>query len=954
MITYMKPFKKGNAASCTLGLAIFLAAAGSCPAGQLNSTGWRVQQISQTLSPPFGLQLAPFSSLTNQNETPCPALFDNNPHTLVMMTNLAASTHVPCLLIDLAQSCSLDRVVVCGTNNGLMVWPDYSTNTGTLPLGLIAVYVGNTPRTMINVGSGTIPYDAGNPINEPFDIRFSPATGRYVRLELQTRVNWPAWSGQNNNSYGWTNVSNPVDLQWQLSEVELYGSTNTVATSAVVLEPNAPAPLQLAADDLSYYLSELTGQPLPIITPDQTNNYPGTLYSIVDLKPFAPDYPTMTNNMANGTLPVNDVNIRINGRVVTFTGWPYRCVCWSVWEFLERQGVRWVYPDVHGDYVPPTGVSLAMLPLTMQSSAKIIYANWDAGSLEPWPAWVTQSIRQEYLYAWRNRWNSSWNGGPIGGMEVPAQPATGVPLDAQYADGFTGYPHNVNSVLPGRILATNSAWWGSADGILYTNVGVQFEMASTPAELWIAEKVTNFDASYPLASTAPLSLNPPAQSYQILPMDATVFSIGTNMQSATNLYGGPNLYLPWRETTSYTFSGGAYYKLLATVASNAPNQLIGGLAYSDIFDPPKSNYPSNVRMEVTLWGSPNLPLSSPVNSNMWSALTNWSRACSKLANYDYALLFIDYWQTNPLVPVPMVSGLVGTAQSLAGIGALDGGSQAFVGGPQAWSTIQYNPWDFYAYPRIRWNTNYTVAGLESEFFTGYYKEAAAPMLAYYQAMENYQYSNNVDLHNLIGYCYWTSPGSFPRSVLHQMQTNLLAAQSLATNWYVINRINDATNSWWYCCTNQGITDPATLTNFSSFDAVPVDGTYTVNLGNMDPYHPLLSISGFYGSAGAVWDEGGVAGWHFDGATMMQKTLNFPSAGQYRVDVTSAAGNMNGYPSMCVYLGGAGSGAINFTNTSTVTNSFIATVSSPTALDLVVSQDNNGKFLVVSKIQITKQ
>lgn len=36
----------------------------------------------------------------------------------------------------------------------------------------------------------------------------------------------------------------------------------------------------------------------------------------------------------------------------------------SVWAFLENQGVRWLYPDEHGDFVPTgKGVSLDGLPL---------------------------------------------------------------------------------------------------------------------------------------------------------------------------------------------------------------------------------------------------------------------------------------------------------------------------------------------------------------------------------------------------------------------------------------------------------------------------------------------------------------------------------------------------------------------------------------------------------------
>ena len=921
-------------------------------AARLDSSNWGSRRVDSLLSPPSNLRVG----LTN-GTAPIPLsgsdsvltnLTDGNPATVIELGNRTS------LSIDLGQTSVVHRVYFTGGNRQQAWWPENYANRERPPLGLIVLSLGNTAQSLQPVAHYTVPYDAGNPVNTEADLRFNPASARYIKIELLTQVTWGTahWPG-----YAVATQPPPTNVAWQVAELEVYGFVGPlVREHAVVLPTNAAAPLSLAASELSYYLGELAGKPHPIINPAQTNNYPGTLYAIVDLKPLAPDYATMLTNRARGVLPTNEVNVTASGRVVSFTGWPYRCVLWSVWEFLERQGVRWVYPDGHGDLVPVGGgVNLGVLPLHYAASAKIIYANWDTGVFQPWPAWMKQSIRQEYLYPWRNRWTGAWSAGPLGGAEIPKQPATGIPLDSQYSEGFSGYPHNMNSVLPPRVLAANSAWWGSADGITYTNIGVQFEMASTPAALWIASKVTNYAASYPIASTSPLSLHPASQSFQLLPMDGVAFSVGVEMQAATNLYGGAKSYLPWRATTGYSFSGGAYYKLLATVASNAPNQLIGGLAYADIFDAPRSNYPANVRMEVTLWGAPNLPLSSPVNSNMWSALTNWSRACSKLAYYDYALLFVDYWQRSPLVPVPMVSALVGNANKLGEIGALDGGCQAFVGAvPQvAYSSLNYNPWAFYAYPRTRWNTNYTATNLLTEFFEGYYKEAAVPMRAYYDTMENWHLTNNVDLHNLIGYCYWIGPGAFPRSLLQQMRTHLQAAQGLATNWYVADRITDAIQSWQYCCTNQGINDPATLTDFSSFPTVPSSGVYSVSVTNMAQYWPTRSIAGYYYAPSFKGDGGGRL--DFNGAAIAAQTLNFTAAGQYKADVVSFCSYPpNGWPSQKVYLGASSSGAYTITNTTPQTNSFVFNVPSATALDLVISQDVNGRFLSVTKIYLSKQ
>jgi hypothetical protein len=324
---------------------------------------------------------------------------------------------------------------------------------------LVTISVGGVWPPTNRVGSFTVPYDAGNPVDTEVDIRFNPTAGRYVLIQLQTNVIWGVnyWPGHALKFQ----PPAPTNLTWRVAELEIHGFNGTFPHSdAVVLSAPAPEPLTLAANELSYYLGELAGRPVPIITPAATNNYPGVLYCINDLKPLAPDYGTMMSNISAGLLPDN-VNIQICGRQVMFTAWPYRCVLWSVWEFLERQGVRWLYPDAQGDYVPcGKGIDLSFLPLHYTPAATSIYANWNTSSLEPWPQRGLQSIRQSYLYPWRNRWNYSWNGyGPLGGGEIPAAPAPGM-LSAEYKEKFDGYPHNFKSVVPNRILLSmGTNWW---------------------------------------------------------------------------------------------------------------------------------------------------------------------------------------------------------------------------------------------------------------------------------------------------------------------------------------------------------------------------------------------------------------------------------------------------------------------------------------------------------------
>jgi hypothetical protein len=890
-------------------------------------------------------------------------LTDNNLQTFITLSNPAV------LVIDLGQTSVIDRVYLIGTTNRFGLWPNSTSSATNPPLGLIVAYVGNTAANTNQVAEFTVPYDAGNPVDTEVDMRFSPATGRYIRLELQTQVAWGVkhWPG-----YALTTQPPATNVSWNVGEIELYGFTGASASqtnlNAVVLPTGAPAPLALAASDLSYYLGELTGSPHPIIPPASTNQFTGTLYTIVDLKALAPNYATMIANIAAGLLP-NNVNVTAQGRQVLFRAWPYRCVLWSVWEFLERQGVRWLYPDAHGDFVPAgKGVNLSMLPLQFTPSATSIYANWATASLQPWPPWIKQSLRQGYLYPWRNRWNNSWSTDVIGGAEIPAMAPTGIPLSTNYTEQFAGYPHNLNNVVPARILLQNSNWWGYD-----TNVGARISPTNSAAPAfcmdnpdliqWVANKMIAVNQSYPLATTEPLNLAHFRNSINLLPMDSATLCQCPEWCSPANGPFEPNT-LPYGKLYIQSESG-MYFNFVTAVANllqqAGSSAIVGSLAYADTFAPPTnipalSTFPTNVQVEVCLWGAPNLPMSSPCNMALKQAFDTWDSMCSRLATYDYALLHDDYCQTNPAMPVPLVSATVDRANYLASIGALNGGCQAT---PES---LPYNPWNFYAYPRIRWSTNQTAAQLEQEFFAGFYGEAAAPMLTYYQTMENYHVTNNVDLHPSYfpaAFDYALTPGSFPLDVLAAMKTNLTTAERLATNWWVANRVAHAREGYNWVVSTSGLTG-TNLSDTSVYAQInPTNGPYTVNLAQMSatpPNKPWGNYAGFAPLTYATHPPSTNV-WFFGAQGEVQMPLNFVQSGTYNVSVVAKSIQFQGVgPIMNVFLGPA-NGSVSVSSLTNTTFSFLLPVTAGVR-NLVITYNNSApggaRNLIVSQIQITPQ
>jgi hypothetical protein len=382
------------------------------------------------------------------------------------------------------------------------------------------------------------------------------------------------------------------------------------------------------------------------------------------------------------------------------------------------------------------------------------------------------------------------------------------------------------------------------------------------------------------------------------------------------------------------------------VQQKGSSALIGALAYADVFPPPASitKFPDNVQVTVCLYGAPNLPMSDPANAGMKAALDGWHAACSRLATYDYALLHTDYCEQDPRLLVPLVAGTVDRAQYLASIGALDGGCQANLG------SLPYNPWNFYAYPRIRWNTNQTASQLETEFFTGYFREAAAPMLAYYQGLENYQVTNGVNMHYL-GYCYGITPGSFPLSVLYAMQTNLQAAEIAATNWYVSARVADIRNGFNWVITNVGLAG-VSLTNTAPYPTIgSTTNPYTVNITNMVKFLPSYNMNGNF----AYLQSGPI--WWFGAQGQIQETFNVATAGIYTVAVTARGVEAaNIWPIMNVYFR-SGNGSVSVNSATDSTYNFTFTI--PAGVwDLVITYNNaatgGARNLIIDNIQISQQ
>ena len=565
---------------------------------------------------------------------------------------------------------------------------------------------------------------------------------------------------------------------------------------AVVLPAHAPPVLQIAAEELRYYVGELTSRPLPIISPGEEEAYPGTLYRIEDLKPLAKTYDEMLANMKAGRLPSGSpvyptvislytmrlpdgVNVEREGRAVVFRAWPYRNVAYSVFEFLRRQGVIWAYPDAHSDYVPRgKGVDLGVLPVRYRPAADWRYANFDLGAFSGVP------LSDDLKFFLRN-YDSDWDALRTAlnhDEEVPPLPQRAIcardKVNPDYAEGFDGYPENFNAVIPARVLARHPDWCGmAADGrrLPPNKGGPTFCLTSPGAIEFVANKVLALVGDNRQCMV----------KFNLLPNDGCSYCCCERCLEKYKPLEQP--MLPYVPGTSFVASDAYYYfvsEVAKRVAARAPCARIGALAYADAHAPPRKidKLPDNVWVEVVQYGSRNLPMSSPENAAMRDCQETWARKCGHLTNYEYALIHGE-WSVPPM-PIPSVGAIVDRSKFLHRIGAWNGGTQSWL------KCLPHNPWNHYAYGRMMWDVNPTAEQVTEEFCRAYYREAMTPMLAYYRTLEKHLIENNVNLQDF-GYDQGPHPDAFLPPLVEKLRSSLADAARTAASWYVKRRVKTA-------------------------------------------------------------------------------------------------------------------------------------------------------------------
>ena len=633
---------------------------------------------------------------------------------------------------------------------------------------------GGGPRT----AEVAIPEGLGTQVVFTVDVRFRPVKGRYVRLLL----------GEEGDG-----------LSWRIAELEVYGfdAGRDRKTDAVVL-PERPTPqMKIGAEDLSYYLSELAGTPVPIIEPAQQSEYAGNLYCF-ELLAAGRNYHERLEKVRRGELPEASVNVIREGNRIIFRACSNKELLQSVWEFLERQGIRWLYPDSHGDYVPAgKGVDLSILPIRCTPSSQWIFRNF---GFDPSEIEGLRPSRDATLYFWRNRYDSTWANqqAPVLGR-APAtrsqyimnsgyvKAPEGVHED--YEEGFQGFNHNFHSALPGKVFNKHRPWKAMKRDPRWLELWKEKGSGLKLGQRWSWEGCFSNPgiAEFFLAKIKAIIGDDQARHeiIRIMPVDC-VDGCECKTCMALNAKGLGVEALEWPARRGRFQASGSFYPMIVDLATKLkaglPNISVCVLPYGFIQACPKNidRFPDNVIAWLCLGqrSGRNLPIDSPVNDSLRELVEEWAAkiAPGNLQHYDYVLL----GSKEERAPVPMVSAIVERAKFYRKHGLHEGGTEGSA------SNIIYNPWNFYVYPRIYWNLEQSADEVLREFFDGHFRESAEPMLEYYRCVEGHQHRNGISS----GYGRPSAqiPGAFSYPVLQEMEGHLDDAQGRAKSWVVKERL----------------------------------------------------------------------------------------------------------------------------------------------------------------------
>ena len=576
------------------------------------------------------------------------------------------------------------------------------------------------------------------PMLDP-QFRFNPAQGRYLRIEIG---------------------SEGAGFPWSVAELHVYGFDDPSAFSvsnAVVLPAGRPAEVREAARDLAYYAGEVSGQPVAVAGPEEAGNYRGLRFVVEPPKPgvYKPD------DFIRRDLEA--VQVSRQGDEVHFAGQTDWAVMYGIFQFLDAQGVRWLYPgdDGDGDYVSRRGpLDLTCLPLSYAPQFVLRY--WQGGT--------SLGVEGRRWFA-HTHWNKFFNGGHAYrnfghhsfGQLMPAALYQGHPdwfpllTDEKWAAPLAKQGFQLGQRLP------------------YSAVGtIAFCTSSTEAREYIVQQAVQQarkDTNYHSLRVGEDDATQWCECPRCRAQDAKASQVATSWGT-------------FRGKSERLFDlAGFLARRLAEDLPDRPIQ-VATMAYSQTKMPPVSisKLPDNVSVDVVDNLCIYLPVASAHNKDYVDLIDQWHAKASHLGIYTHHLL------ATPS-KVPFV-GITTLAEWFRFWKTHDVDTfMPEVNGDRA--NWRCNPWMYYAHARLMWRPDEPAAQIIGDFFKGYYCEAAEPMQEYYLTLEKHVRENDLLYGGGGGIHLFPTREIFTDAIVNKLAACLTQAERAATDYRTRQRVADA-------------------------------------------------------------------------------------------------------------------------------------------------------------------
>ena len=615
----------------------------------------------------------------------------------------------------------------------------------------LRAYVGETPASLRQVGGArSLAQDdsvgVGDQrveVQEYACFRFPPTKGRFVKLEI----------GANAAGLPWAIAE--LDIQAATQEVEPAKRVTVIADRGFIRDadgkPASFSPIAVAVEDLQQYLTRILDAPVDVMASDEAvTGRSGQRIRLVTPPPEQIPSPEPDPKH------LDDVSVVREGDEIRISGPTQRAVMFSAYEFLHSQGVRWLYPDPHGETVPTRkALDLSVLPITYRPpfSAR--------GYMAPE---MTNVRQEEYTaYLMRHRLTMGWN--------YTACPIGTIP---RFNAGF-GWAHTLDGIFEG-LEKKHPEWWPGP----YREGWCKVPCTSKPEVLEVIMQKMEEVVQERIAKKLP-----PLQGFSVHPNDAPAFC---ECPECEKRFGKPSKLDQDGAVEScgtWNYSDRHFY-LIKTLAERMqkahPEMFLKTLAYANHERPPTliNRLPQNTLVDICPWWVP-LPVDAPQNAYYRDNIAAWKPVCSSLGIWSYVLIYSDTTFGNPPgeknLVTPNARAMVSQNKFYQDAGVRLVSTQLM--GPQ-----QHWPWGLYAFTRTTWRPDEPAEVVLQDFFRGYYGAAWEPMLAWYETLEKRAIELNIDTSS-------PDPRLIGPDTIVGLRKLLAQAAARAQHWYEKERVERA-------------------------------------------------------------------------------------------------------------------------------------------------------------------